>query len=284
MEPGVSAADCMHADSGLRSGQVWLPATTKPVSSCSTAVAGYRGVSDSVAGWACPAISRWRAFDRLRLSSSAGRRIEPRLSRRSRGHLCIRRRRCQLFQPHHRPPAVVAVADRRARHALHLGGAAGAGIAAGPRNPRATVRPRSRAARRAAVISAQRSCAYSSGNGPAANAPARAAGQRAVLSPLHRSGNDALYSAASMTPERAARSFSSALAGMNRDPIERLFFDRGGKGLATDVGVCSLQNFDARRRSVQGGAMFVAPGARARLFQRRLHRPDPAGVRVLASR
>lgn len=68
---------------------------------------------------------------------------------------------------------------------------------------------------------------------------------------------------APMTPERAARSFSGALAGMNRDPIERLFFTVVEKASQQDVGVCSLQNFDAQRRSVQGGAMFVAP-ARAK--------------------
>jgi RimJ/RimL family protein N-acetyltransferase len=63
---------------------------------------------------------------------------------------------------------------------------------------------------------------------------------------------------APMTPERAARSFSAALAGMNRDPIERLFLTVVEKASQQDVGVCSLQNFDAQRRSVQAGVMFVA--------------------------
>ena len=72
---------------------------------------------------------------------------------------------------------------------------------------------------------------------------------------------------APMTPERAARSFSTALAGMNRDPIERLFFIVVEKASRRDVGICSLQNFDARRRSVQGGAMFVAP-ARAQGYSK----------------
>jgi RimJ/RimL family protein N-acetyltransferase len=63
---------------------------------------------------------------------------------------------------------------------------------------------------------------------------------------------------APMTPERATRSFSSALAGMQRDPIERLFLTVVEKTSRQDVGVCSLQNFDARRRSVQAGVMFVA--------------------------
>ena len=63
---------------------------------------------------------------------------------------------------------------------------------------------------------------------------------------------------APMTPERAVRSFNSALAGMNRDPIERLFLTVMEKASQQDIGVCSLQNFDEQQRSVQGGAMFVA--------------------------
>jgi len=68
---------------------------------------------------------------------------------------------------------------------------------------------------------------------------------------------------ASLSPERAASSFRSALAGMNRSPIERLFLTVVEKASRQDVGVCSLQNFDAQRRSVQAGVMFIA-GARAR--------------------
>jgi RimJ/RimL family protein N-acetyltransferase len=63
---------------------------------------------------------------------------------------------------------------------------------------------------------------------------------------------------APLAPERAARSFSSALAGMNRDPIERLFLTVVEKASQQDVGICSLQNFDAQGRSVQAGVMFVA--------------------------
>jgi len=63
---------------------------------------------------------------------------------------------------------------------------------------------------------------------------------------------------APLTPERAARSFNSALAGMNRDPIERLFLTVVEKASQQDVGVCSLQSFDTQRRSVQAGVMFVA--------------------------
>jgi len=64
---------------------------------------------------------------------------------------------------------------------------------------------------------------------------------------------------APMAPERAARSFSSALAGMSRDPVERLFLTVVEKASNQDVGICSLQSFDAQRRSVQAGVMFIAP-------------------------
>lgn len=60
-----------------------------------------------------------------------------------------------------------------------------------------------------------------------------------------------------LTPERAARSFRVALAGMQRPPIERLFLTVVEKSSQTDVGLCSLQNFDAVSRSVQAGVMFI---------------------------
>lgn len=65
-----------------------------------------------------------------------------------------------------------------------------------------------------------------------------------------------------LTPERASSSFRKALAGMVHGPIERLFLTVVEKASNTAVGVCSLQNFDAQRRSVQAGLMLVA-GARA---------------------
>jgi len=61
-----------------------------------------------------------------------------------------------------------------------------------------------------------------------------------------------------MAPERAARSFSSALAGMSREPVERMFLTVIEKTSNQEVGICSLQSFDAERRSVQAGVMFVA--------------------------
>jgi len=66
-----------------------------------------------------------------------------------------------------------------------------------------------------------------------------------------------------LSPERAASSFRSALAGMNRSPIERLFLTVVEKASRQDIGICSLQKFDVPRRSVQAGVMFIA-GARAR--------------------
>lgn len=61
-----------------------------------------------------------------------------------------------------------------------------------------------------------------------------------------------------LSPERAAASFRKALAGMNRSPIKQLYLTVMEKSSNTDVGICSLQNFDAQRRSVQAGVMFVA--------------------------
>ena len=63
---------------------------------------------------------------------------------------------------------------------------------------------------------------------------------------------------APLAPERAARSFSSALTGMNHEPMERLFLTVVEKASKQDIGICSLQSFDAQRRSVQAGVMFVA--------------------------
>lgn len=72
---------------------------------------------------------------------------------------------------------------------------------------------------------------------------------------------------APLSPERAARSFNSALAGMKREPIERLFFTVVEKASRQDVGVCSLQNFDAQQRTVQAGVMFLA-SARAQGYSK----------------
>ena len=70
-----------------------------------------------------------------------------------------------------------------------------------------------------------------------------------------------------LAPERAARSFRNALAGMQREPVERLFLTVVEKATRTDVGICSLQNFDARERSVQAGVMFIE-AARAKGYSK----------------
>lgn len=67
---------------------------------------------------------------------------------------------------------------------------------------------------------------------------------------------------ATLSAERAAKSFRSALAGMERSPIERLFLTVTEKDSMLDVGICSLQNCDSQRRSVQAGIMFI-PAVRA---------------------
>lgn len=61
-----------------------------------------------------------------------------------------------------------------------------------------------------------------------------------------------------LSPERAARSFQSALDGMAHAPIERLFLTVIEKTSAAAVGICSLQNCDVQLRSVQAGVMFIA--------------------------
>lgn len=91
---------------------------------------------------------------------------------------------------------------------------------------------------------------------------ALAEGDAALYTGLYGDEETMRFIGAPLSPERAASSFRSALAGMRRAPIERLFLTVVEKHSGADVGICSLQNFDARHRSVQAGVMFVA-GARA---------------------
>jgi RimJ/RimL family protein N-acetyltransferase len=72
---------------------------------------------------------------------------------------------------------------------------------------------------------------------------------------------------APLSAERAAASFRSALAGMTHTSIERLFLTVVEHASSSDVGICSLQNFDPQRRSVQAGIMFTA-AARARGYSK----------------
>lgn len=68
---------------------------------------------------------------------------------------------------------------------------------------------------------------------------------------------------APLSPERAAASFRSALASMQREPIERLFLAVIEQASMAVVGICSLQNCDLQSRRVQAGVMFI-PHVRAR--------------------
>lgn len=79
----------------------------------------------------------------------------------------------------------------------------------------------------------------------------------ALYEHLYTDAETMRFIGAPLSPERAARSFRIALAGMQRQPIERLFLTVVEKSSRADVGICSLQDFDAVNRSVQGGIMFV---------------------------
>ena len=85
----------------------------------------------------------------------------------------------------------------------------------------------------------------------------------ALYEHLYTDAETMRYIGAPLAPERAARSFRSALAGMQRQPIERLFLTVWEKATNSAVGISSLQDFDAEARSVQAGFMFVA-AARSR--------------------
>lgn len=84
------------------------------------------------------------------------------------------------------------------------------------------------------------------------------AGDEALYARLYTDEETMRFIGAPLSAERAARTFRAALAGMQRDPIERMFLAVIEKSSATAVGVCSLQNFDPGLRSVQAGVMFVA--------------------------
>lgn len=64
---------------------------------------------------------------------------------------------------------------------------------------------------------------------------------------------------APLCAERAAASFRKILAGMERSPVRRLFLAVSEKRSLRDVGICSLQNYDPQRRSIEGGVMFIPP-------------------------
>ncbi|WP_129641036.1 GNAT family N-acetyltransferase [Peristeroidobacter agariperforans] len=84
-----------------------------------------------------------------------------------------------------------------------------------------------------------------------------AAADAALYEHLYTDAETMRFIGAPLAPERAAKSFRIALDGMQRRPIERLFLTVQEKSSHSDVGICSLQNFDAVNRSVQAGVMFI---------------------------
>lgn len=94
-----------------------------------------------------------------------------------------------------------------------------------------------------------------------------ASGDAGLYEHLYTDAETMLFIGAPLSRERAAKSFRSALAGMQRQPIEQLFLTVEEKATRTAVGICSLLNFDAERRSVQAGVMFVA-SARAKGYSK----------------
>ena len=89
----------------------------------------------------------------------------------------------------------------------------------------------------------------------------------ALFEQLYTDAETMRFIGAPLSPERAAKSFRSALASMQRQPIEQLFLTVTEKATRTDVGICSLQNFDVEQRSVQAGVMFIAT-ARAKGYSK----------------
>jgi RimJ/RimL family protein N-acetyltransferase len=89
----------------------------------------------------------------------------------------------------------------------------------------------------------------------------------ALYTHLYSDAETMRFIGAPLSPEQAAKSFRSALAGMQRHPIEQLFLTVMEKATRTDVGICSLQNLDAEQRSVQAGVMFIAT-ARAKGYSK----------------
>jgi RimJ/RimL family protein N-acetyltransferase len=89
----------------------------------------------------------------------------------------------------------------------------------------------------------------------------------ALYEHLYTDAETMRFIGAPLSPQRAKSSFRSALAGMQRPHLERLFLTVVEKATRTEVGVCSLQNFDRKRRSVQAGVMFIA-AARAKGYSK----------------
>jgi RimJ/RimL family protein N-acetyltransferase len=91
----------------------------------------------------------------------------------------------------------------------------------------------------------------------------------ALFTQLYTDAETMRFIGAPLSAERAAASFRSALSGMKRTLIERLFLTVSERASLRDVGICSLQNCDPQRRTVQAGVMFV-PAASARGYSKEL--------------
>lgn len=95
------------------------------------------------------------------------------------------------------------------------------------------------------------------------------AADAALFAQLYTDDETMRFIGAPLAPERAAASFRKALAGMERNPIQQLFLTVNEKASTRDVGICSLQNCDLQRRTVQAGVMFL-PAARALGYSKEL--------------
>lgn len=80
-----------------------------------------------------------------------------------------------------------------------------------------------------------------------------------LFTQLYTDAETMRFIGAPLCAERAAASFRTALADMERNPIARLFLTVSEKESLRDVGICSLQNCDPQRRSVEAGVMFIPP-------------------------
>lgn len=88
------------------------------------------------------------------------------------------------------------------------------------------------------------------------------AGDELLFTQLYTDVETMRFIGAPLSAERATASFRTVLAGMERSPIARLFLAVSEKESLRDVGICSLQNCDPQRRTVEAGVMFI-PAARA---------------------
>jgi RimJ/RimL family protein N-acetyltransferase len=85
------------------------------------------------------------------------------------------------------------------------------------------------------------------------------AGDEPLFLQLYTDAETMRFIGAPLSAERAGASFRTVLGGMERTPITRLFLTVSEKESRRDVGICSLQNCDPQRRTVEAGVMFIPP-------------------------